>query len=205
MSLPNPLKSLLVCILAASPITCSLAHSSSLLLGLTSIPCSHHPSPCACPIRALITLGSPPCPRPRAGFPQPCQALTQDLSWGQGQDKWGEVNAPPTQITYLYQIWFILSLSPLLFLLLVILIFLILFLLHLAPVLGNVTKLKVALYVQDLQVLQPPEGTFHHRAHSQLVEPVQSVRSVPEAQPQVPTLTHSRMRTGGNKLSRKMA
>lgn len=61
------------------------------------------------------------------------------------------------------------------------LVLLLLFLFQPAPVLGNVTILMVAFYVQDLQVLQPPEGTFHHRAHGQLVKPVQAthVGSVP--------------------------
>lgn len=89
----------------------------------------------------------------------------------------------PPQTTYLCQIRFTPSLSPFLILLiLLLLVFLILFL-QLAPVLGNVTKLKVAFYVQDLQVLQPPEGTFHHGAHGQLVKPVQATHlgSVSEA------------------------
>lgn len=54
------------------------------------------------------------------------------------------------------------------------LVLLLLFLFQPAPVLGNITILMVAFYVQDLQVLQPPEGTFHHRAHGQLVKPVQA-------------------------------
>lgn len=80
----------------------------------------------------------------------------------------------PMQTTHLCQVGLTCSLSPVLVLFPLVLLILFLILFQLAPVLGNITKLKVAFYVQDLQVLQPPEGTFHHRAHSQLVKPVQS-------------------------------
>lgn len=75
-----------------------------------------------------------------------------------------------TETTHLGQICVTPLRSCLLFLVLFVLLFF-LFLIYVAPVLGNVTKLKVALNVQDLQVFQPPEGAFHHGAHGQLVEP----------------------------------
>ena len=95
----------------------------------------------------------------------------KDPRLGSGAGMWCSRLGRPTQTTHLRQILFSQALLPFLFLLVVI-VLLLLFLLQPAPVLGNVTKLKVALYVQDLQVLQLPEGTLHHGAHGQLVKPV---------------------------------
>lgn len=98
-------------------------------------------------------------------------------------------------MTYLGQICVTLALSAFLLVFLFLFLFLVLFFLFLvraATVFGNVTKLKVAFNVQDLQVLQPPEGAFYHRARGQFVKPGKpSTReSMPGAQPQGPTPTH---------------
>lgn len=104
----------------------------------------------------------------------------------------GAVRASP-QTTYLRHIRFTLTLSPFLFflvLILLVLLILFFFLLQPAPVLGNVTELKVAFYVQDLQVLQSPEGAFHHRAHSQLVKPGQATVWLSARSPALGVPTH---------------